>query len=144
MAHRVSTSKFNRDKASRKALFKSLSLGFFKNEKIETTLAKAKAARPIFEKMITTSKESTLANRRRLIQILGDKNLVEKLLSDIGPRFKSRNGGYTRIQRSGIRQGDGTQMAVISMVEEKKQTETKKVAGKSKSDNKSKTEVKKS
>lgn len=118
MKHRqTKVSKFNRTPAARKALVLGLARSLFMHEKIETTLAKAKAVRPEAEKMLTIAKTNTLANRRRLISKLQDTELVEKLLSDIGPRLGTRSGGYTRIQRSFVRKGDMTQMAVLSLVE---------------------------
>lgn len=121
MRHRVATTKkFNRSTSAKKALMQGLARSLFIHEKIETTLLKAKAVRPEAEKMISIAKSNTLANRRRLIAKLQDKELVEKLLSEIAPRFNKRDGGYTRIQRSFIRKGDNTQMAVLSIVEEKK------------------------
>ena len=121
MNHRVKIKKFNRDHASRKALMLSLSRNFFISEKIETTLVKAKALRSEVEKIITTARDSSLASRRKLLQKLQDKELVEKLLSDIGPRFKDfTQGGYTRIRRTTIRKGDGTQLAQISLIEKSK------------------------
>lgn len=131
MVHRkTKVQKFNRAPAARKALMLGLARSFFLHEKIETTLAKAKAVRPEAEKMLTIAKTNTLANRRRLISKLQDKELVEKLLSDIGPRLGGRSGGYTRIQRSFIRKGDMTQMAILTLVEKKPKEEVTKATEK--------------
>lgn len=141
MKHRqTKVSKFNRTPAARKALVLGLARSFFMHEKIETTLAKAKAVRPEAEKMLTIARTNTLANRRRLIAKLQDAELVEKLLSDIGPRLGGRTGGYTRIQRSFVRKGDMTQMAVLSLVDPKKAVvKETKVAKEEKAEKKSKT-----
>jgi len=112
--------KLNRDLSSRKALVQVLATSLFEHEKIETTLVKAKYIRPYVEKMITMAKKNTLASRRILISKLNDKDLVEKLLADIGPRFKERAGGYTRIIKTRVRKGDVTEMAEISLLSETK------------------------
>lgn len=125
MRHRVKTKKFNRHSESRKALIKSLACALFEHGKIETTLPKAKYLRPHVEKLITKAKEMTLHNRRLLIAALQDNKIVDKLFDEIGPNFKDRNGGYTRIQRTRVREGDVTQMASISLVETTKLEEPK-------------------
>ncbi len=126
MRHLVKGKKLNRNTESRKALVKSIVVALFKNEKIETTLAKAKYIRPFAEKLITRAKENTLSARRILIADLQDKDIVNKLLNDIAPSFLERKGGYTRIQRTSVRYGDVTQMATISLVREPKVIENTK------------------
>ena len=124
MRHRMKGKKLNRDLSSRKALVQVLATSLFEHEKIETTLVKAKYIRPYVEKMITMAKNNTLASRRILISKLNDKDLVEKLLADIAPRFKKRAGGYTRIIKTRVRKGDVTEMAEISLLaEDKKEVE---------------------
>ena len=133
MRHRTIKRHFRRGKDSRNALEKSLVKNVIEYEKVETTLAKAKFVRPEVEKLITISKVDSVANRRLLLKKLSDKKIVDKLLDDLGPRFKSRNGGYTRIRRTGIRHGDVAEMAQISFVEGKKKepvVKEKKVAEK--------------
>lgn len=125
MRHRVKTKKFNRHTESRKALVKSLACALFEHGKIETTLPKAKYLRPVVEKIITRAKNLTLHNKRLLIASLQNKKIVDKLFDEIGPSFKDRNGGYTRIQRTRVREGDVTQMASISLIEDKKIEEPK-------------------
>lgn len=112
--------KLGRNHSSRKALLKGLIGAVIQREKIETTLAKAKFLQPDLEKLISISKDDTLYSRRRLLKWFEDKKIVEKLLKDIGPRFKDKKGGYTRIRRTDIRQGDSTQMVQVELVEGKK------------------------
>ncbi|MFT6346311.1 MAG: large subunit ribosomal protein L17 [Myxococcota bacterium] len=97
----------------------NLSNALLKHELIKTTLPKAKDLRPFVEKIITLAKVDSLANRRRAISILRDKELVGKLFDDIGPRLKERNGGYTRIMKFGFRTGDKAPMAIIELVDKK-------------------------
>ncbi len=108
---------------------------FLKNEKIETTVAKAKELRPLAEKMITLAKRGDLHARRQALSFINDEAVVSTLFSQIGPRFASRNGGYTRITLTRSRPGDAAPMAVIEMVERAKQEaqESKPAAEKSKS-----------
>ena len=83
---------------------------------MNTTLAKAKALRPIVEKLITKSKSNTLATRRELMKTLTIESAVNKMLAEIGPRYAKRPGGYTRIIKLGTRQGDGAEIAQIQLV----------------------------
>ena len=116
MRHRNTLKKFGRHAESRNALMRSLAAALIISGSIETTLPKAKYLRPYIEKLITRAKTSTLHNRRILISILRDQGLVSKLLEEVGPQFKDRNGGYTRIRRTRVREGDTAQMASISFV----------------------------
>lgn len=104
-----------------------------KNEKIETTAAKAKEVRPLAEKMITLAKRGDLHARRQALGFINDEAVVSGLFSQIGPRFASRNGGYTRIIPTRSRLGDSASMAVIELVEQqKKETAESKTADKGK------------
>lgn len=127
MRHRVKGKKFRRNKDSRKALTLALLQSFFKSGKIETTIDKAKYIRPLVEKVITKARVNDLSTRRSLIEKLQDKEIVEKLLDKVGPKFADRNGGYTRIQRTKVRVGDVTQMAILSYVDNPFETIEKKV-----------------
>lgn len=120
MRHKVAGKKFNRNMSSRKALLVGLVKSLINHGKIETTLPKAKFLRPEVEKIITMSRNNTLSNRRLLISRIGDKALVSILLDQIGPMFKNRNGGYTRILKMNPRSGDMAKMAEISLVDDKK------------------------
>lgn len=97
-------------------MLRNLTSSLFIYEKIKTTLAKAKTARTLAERMITVSKEGDLTARRRLIKILPQKTAVKKAIEILGKKYKERNGGYTRIIKLGRRQGDGAEMAMIELV----------------------------
>ncbi|MCP2619915.1 50S ribosomal protein L17 [Candidatus Aminicenantes bacterium AC-334-K16] len=116
MRHRVSGKKLRRDTAHRMALLRNLVTSFLEKERIRTTLAKAKAARPLAEKMITLGKKDTLHARRQALRFIYKKEVVRKLFNEIGPRFSERPGGYTRIIKIGPRAGDGAEMAILEMV----------------------------
>ena len=116
MRHLVKGKKLGRDSAKRKALLRSLVTSFLEKERVRTTLAKARATRPVAEKMITLGKENSLHARRRALRFVYKKEVVKKLFDDIGPRFSERPGGYTRIVKLGPRAGDGAEMAVLEMV----------------------------
>jgi large subunit ribosomal protein L17 len=98
------------------ALLRNLVTSFLEKERIRTTLAKAKAARPLAEKMITLGKKDTLHARRQALRFIYKKEVVRKLFNEIGPRFSERPGGYTRIIKIGPRAGDGAEMAILEMV----------------------------
>ncbi|MCD6193155.1 MAG: 50S ribosomal protein L17 [Candidatus Aminicenantes bacterium] len=116
MRHRVSGKKLRRDTAHRMALLRNLVTSFLEKERVRTTLAKAKAARPLAEKMITLGKKDTLHARRQALRFIYKKEVVRKLFNELGPRFSERPGGYTRIIKLGPRAGDGAEMAILEMV----------------------------
>ena len=126
MRHQVKGKKLGRDSAQRKALLRNLVTSFLEKERIHTTLAKAKAVRPVAEKMITLAKKNTLHTRRMALRFVYKKNVVKKLFEDIGPRFTERPGGYTRIVKTGPRSGDGAEMAVIELVDSEFKKKVKK------------------
>jgi len=107
--------KFSRKTDQRKALMKSLVTALFLQEKIKTTEAKAKQTRMIAEKIITDAKKNNLVAIRKITSFLAPK-IVKKLISEIGPRYKERNGGYTRIIKLGPRKGDSARMAIIELI----------------------------
>lgn len=117
MRHQVHGKKLNRSSGHRKALYRNMVQSLVEHERITTTLAKAKAVRPVAEKLITRAKGQDLASRRALISFLPTKTAVEKLYSDIAPRFSERPGGYTRIIKTGRRAGDGVEMAILELVD---------------------------
>lgn len=117
MRHRISGRKFNRKKDQRLALFNSLARALLTYEQIETTLPKAKDLRGYVERMITKGKKSTIANRRHVFARLRDKTLVSKIFGPLAERYAERNGGYTRIVKSGFRTGDAAPMAIIELVD---------------------------
>ena len=117
MRHRGRGRKLGRSPAHRKALFRNQLASLVKEERIKTTLHKAKELRPIAEKVVTQGKKDTLHARRLVNRWLPERDLVKKVFDEIAPRFQERPGGYTRIIKLGPRRGDGAEMAVIEFVE---------------------------
>lgn len=116
MRHKVSGYKLKRDGGSRKALLKGLVTSVITEERIVTTVPKAKAAKPLVEKMITLAKRDTLHARRQAAAFLETPAAVKKLFDKLGTRFGQRNGGYTRVVRLGFRKGDGAEQAMLELV----------------------------
>ncbi len=116
MRHRDKTKIFSRPAAARNAMFRDVATSVVVYEKVETTLAKAKAVRPILERLITKAKRGDLASRRALIAFFTTHQPVEKLIDVLGPRYKDRLGGYTRITKLGTRQGDAAEMVQFELV----------------------------
>src|SRR5579862_4637992 len=116
MRHKRSGFKLKRDAGSRNSLLKNLVTSVIEHERIVTTVIKAKAARPLVEKMITLAKRDTLHTRRQAAAFLETPAAVKKLFDKLGTRFGQRNGGYTRIVRLGFRKGDGAEQAMIELV----------------------------
>lgn len=116
MRHRRGGFKLKRDVSARRALLRNLVTSVVMDERIETTIPKAKAAKPLVEKMITLAKEGTLHSRRQAASYLMTPESVKKLFDKLGPRFGQRNGGYTRIIRVGFRQGDGAETCKLELV----------------------------
>ena len=117
MRHRLSGRKLNRTSAHRKALFANMAAALLKHEQITTTLPKAKALRPVVEKLITLGKRGDLSARRRAMAVPRDETVTGKLFSTIAPRYSERAGGYTRVLRAGFRHGDMAPLAVIELVD---------------------------
>ena len=117
MRHGMSGRKFNRTSSHRKAMFANMAAALFKHEQIKTTLPKAKDLRPIAEKLITQAKGGTLHDRRLVYAFLRDEAVVAKLFSTIAPRYKTRQGGYTRVLKAGFRYGDAAPLALIELVD---------------------------
>ncbi|MBK1665124.1 50S ribosomal protein L17 [Rhodospirillum rubrum] len=117
MRHGMSGRKLNRTSSHRKAMFANMAASLLKHEQIKTTLPKAKDLRPIAEKLITLGKGGTLHDRRQAYAILRDDAVVAKLFAVLGPRYKDRQGGYSRILKAGFRYGDAAPMAVIELVD---------------------------
>ncbi|MCX6721290.1 MAG: 50S ribosomal protein L17 [Candidatus Staskawiczbacteria bacterium] len=115
MRKRNSGRKFSMKVGPRKQLFKSLANNFLLHEKMKTTEAKAKELRSLVEKMITRAKDATVFNRRLLAKELTPK-MTKKIVEQIAPKYKDRNGGYTRIIKLGPRNSDGAKMAIIELV----------------------------
>jgi large subunit ribosomal protein L17 len=117
MRHGKSGRKLNRTPSHRKALFANMAASLIRHEQIVTTLPKAKELKPIVDKLVTLGKRGDLHARRQAISQIGDKDAVSKLFDTLGPRYKDRNGGYTRVLKAGYRHGDAAPVAVIELVD---------------------------
>ena len=106
------------DPKHQRLMLRNLARSLFEHERLQTTEAKAKLLRPYAERLITKAKSGSVHDRRQVLSLIEDRDVVHKLFSDIGPRFAERNGGYTRVLKLGTRQGDGAGMALIELVEE--------------------------
>ena len=115
MRHHNKNRKVGRTKNQRKALLRSLALSLITHGKIKTTEAKAKETSPFVEKLITKAKKGDLSARRYLLKYF-EPSIVKKMIEEIGPRYKTRKGGYTRIVKLGARKSDGARMAMIELV----------------------------
>ena len=137
MRHQVKKGYLGRNTAHRRALLRNLVTSFLEKERVRTTLAKARSVRPVAEKMITLAKRGTLHARRQALAFMTKETAVQKLFDEIGPRYKERPGGYTRIVKLGTRAGDGASMAMLELVgaefkakAKKKKKDAKKPAAK--------------
>ena len=117
MRHRKSGRQLNRNSSHRKAMFKNMACSLFEHEVIKTTLPKAKELKKVAEPLITLAKNDSVANRRLAFARTGSKEMVGKLLTDLGPRYENRPGGYTRILKCGFRAGDSAPMAFVELVD---------------------------
>ena len=116
MRHKVAGYKLKRPVDARNALLRNLVTSVIEEERIVTTVPKAKAARPLVEKMITLAKRDTLHTRRQAASFLETPAAVQKLFDKLGTRFGQRSGGYTRVVRLGFRKGDGAEQAMLELV----------------------------
>src|SRR6056300_1201242 len=117
MRHGNSHRKLNRTSSHRKAMFKNMTASLLENEVIRTTLPKAKELRKYAEPLITLAKSSSVHNQRKAFAELRDDEVVAKLFNELGPRYKTRNGGYLRILKCGFRKGDNAPMAYVELVD---------------------------
>jgi large subunit ribosomal protein L17 len=117
MRHGHGPSKLNRTSSHRTAMLANMAASLIKHEQIVTTLPKAKALRPVVERLITLGKKGDLAARRLVISRLRDETQAKKLFDTLAPRYKTRAGGYTRILKAGFRYGDNAPVAVIELVD---------------------------
>ena len=117
MRHRNGPRKLNRTTSHRLAMLRNMCNSMIMHEAIKTTLPKAKELRSVVEPMITLGKEPTLANKRLAFDRLRDRDMVVKLFAELGPRYKARPGGYTRILKMGFRVGDNAPMALVELVD---------------------------
>ena len=116
MRHRKTTPKLGRTAAHRDAMLRNLTTDLLRHEKVKTTLAKAKAVRPVAERMVTLGKKDTLHARRHAARWVRDDEVIRKLFNELAPRYGERPGGYTRIVKIGPRRGDGAPMAIVELV----------------------------
>ncbi len=117
MRHKKSGRRLNRPSAHRRAMFRNMAASLIEHEIIKTTLAKAKELRRVAEPLITLAKQDTVANRRLAFARTRNKAAVGKLFAELGPRYKDRPGGYTRILKAGFRVGDAAPVAYIELVD---------------------------
>ncbi len=116
MRHRQAGRGLGRDSGHRRALFRTLVTELLRHERIETTLAKAREVRIFAERMISLARQGSLAARRRTLAFVRDPEVVAQLFNQVGPRYRERSGGYTRLVKTRSRLGDGAQMAVLELV----------------------------
>ena len=117
MRHKMSGRKLGKKSQHRKAMFSNMAASLIKHEQIKTTLPKAKEMRSVVEGLITLGKSGTLHDRRRAYAFLRDDATTAKLFATLGPRYKDRNGGYTRVLKAGHRYGDAAAMAILELVD---------------------------
>ena len=117
MRHRKSGRQLNRNSSHRKAMFKNMSVSLIEHEVIKTTVPKAKELKRVAEPLITLAKSDSVANRRLAFARTGSKAAVNKLFTELGPRYQDRHGGYTRILKCGFRSGDVAAMAFVELVD---------------------------
>ena len=110
------TRKLGKTSTQRKALLRQQVTDLLENGKIETTFCRAKEVQPVVEKMITLSKKGGLANYRRALAYITKEDVAKKLFDEVGAKYADRNGGYTRVTRTGARRGDAAEMAIIELV----------------------------
>ncbi|MBT8126095.1 MAG: 50S ribosomal protein L17 [Gammaproteobacteria bacterium] len=122
MRHRKSGRHLNRNSSHRNAMFSNMTNSLFEHEVIKTTLPKAKELRRVAEPLITLAKDDSVAKRRQAYASLRNKSTVGKLFNELGPRYKERAGGYTRIMKCGYRAGDAAPMAYIELVDRPEST----------------------
>jgi large subunit ribosomal protein L17 len=117
MQHRRLGRRFSRDPGHRQAMFSNMAASLIKHEQIVTTLAKAKDLKRVMDKYITLAKRGDLNSRRLAASRMRDEAMVKKLFETLGPRYKDRSGGYTRVMKAGYRYGDSAPVAVIELVD---------------------------
>ena len=141
MRHGHGQRKLNRTTSHRLAMLRNMTVSLLKHEAIKTTLPKAKELRRVAEPIITLGKNPTLANKRLAFNRLRDRDMVVKLFDELGPRYKTRNGGYLRILKMGFRQGDNAPMAYVELMDRPEPQEEAGAKDKDKKDKKSREET---
>jgi large subunit ribosomal protein L17 len=117
MRHRLGLRKLNRTSSHRLAMLRNMTVSLLRHEVIKTTLPKAKELRRVAEPILTLGKNPSLANRRLAFARLRDRDIVTKLVDELGPRYAARNGGYSRILKFGFRKGDNAPMALVELLD---------------------------
>jgi large subunit ribosomal protein L17 len=117
MRHGLGLRKLGRTTSHRLAMLRNMTVSLLRHEEISTTLPKAKELRRVAEPMITLGKKPSLANRRLAFDRLRDRDIVEKLFDELGPRYAKRNGGYLRILKTGFRKGDNAPLALVTLLD---------------------------
>ena len=128
MNHRKGFNPLSRTSSHRKAMSRNMATSLFRYERITTTKAKALEVRKAAEKMITRAKVDTVHNRRQIARFISDPAILAKLFTDIGPRMKDRKGGYTRVLKLGLRQGDAAELVILELVDYQFDAEKKEKA----------------
>jgi large subunit ribosomal protein L17 len=117
MRHRSKTVHLGRTASHRKAMFRNMVTSLLREERVETTVVKARECRRVAERMITFAKRGDLHARRQVARVVNDNAVVKKLFEELGPRYAERPGGYTRILKTGFRQGDNAPMSILELVD---------------------------
>lgn len=130
MNHKTGFNPLSRTTAHRRAMSRNMVTSLLRFERITTTSSKAKEVRKAAEKLITRAKEDTVHNRRIAAKFIQDEKILNKLFTEVGPRMKERNGGYTRILKLGFRQGDAADVVILELVDYKLPTDSEEVAEK--------------
>ncbi len=128
MRHRLGLRKLNRTSSHRLAMLRNMTVSLLRHEVIKTTLPKAKELRRVAEPILTLGKTPSLANRRLAFARLRDREIVSKLFDELGPRYASRNGGYSRILKFGFRNGDNAPMALVELLDRPEEAQPVEVA----------------
>lgn len=116
MPHQIAYKRLSRNDGHRRALLRNLATSFFKHEKIETTSTKAKEVSRLAERLITAAMKGDLASRRRVAEYLTEPSIVKKLVEQIAPGLRGRTGGYTRITKTRVRNGDAAELSLVELV----------------------------
>lgn len=132
MNHKNGFNPLSRTTAHRRAMSRNMVTSLFRYERITTTKSKALEVRKAAEKLITRAKEDTVHNRRQVAKFIADEKILNKLFTEIGPRMKDRNGGYTRVLKMGFRQGDAADVVILELVDYKLDDGSEKEAPKAK------------
>ncbi|HOD66688.1 MAG TPA: 50S ribosomal protein L17 [candidate division Zixibacteria bacterium] len=132
MGHQDKIAKLGRTKSHREAMLRNMAMSLFEHRVIKTTDAKAKALRPLVDRLITNAKKGTLASKREVARTVHQKRIFKKLFAEIVPQFEDRASGFTRVVKLGVRRGDGAALSVVELLTERPKEEPVKKAKKGK------------